>query len=407
MPHRRTKSRNTVLEDSLLADAGKLRGVELRRLGYYGGPARTGPVALAHALDNEELEPFYDTEAERAAAERQARLLAGCLWKCSSLLIAGLFDDVYELRSIEYENESPDLARLRAEFIAEDSAVLYRLPDVYAANYTAEVAQRFLVVAANMVTKLAGTWTPPSCLAEELAVHCLAEMVEAYGRTEGVGLDAAVESTLYEALLEDTDHLFMYPVPGFSEKLGVDPEEMVSILSATGLAELDFDTWFAPFNDEDRAVASFVHDAGAPARETDLDGYDDEEVEAEMEAEEAYAPGDRTAAIAAGDLVDVTEAAATIGFNCEVAFTREALAAVLGPEDLAPGGEVRDERVSDTLFSAVQAASSAPERRSATFFTPDPASGATGPIRLDVVAGSAEPGNVVVTIQPGRRSALH
>jgi hypothetical protein len=76
---RRLKPKIRDLESTFLADSVKLRGVDIERLGYYGGPAKNGEVALAHTLDNEELEPLYDTEAERATAERQARLLAGCL----------------------------------------------------------------------------------------------------------------------------------------------------------------------------------------------------------------------------------------------------------------------------------------------------------------------------------------
>lgn len=388
------------LEAGLLADAYKLRGLDVRRLGYYGGPARTGEVALAHALDSEELEPFYDTEPERATAERQAQLLAGCLWRCSSVLIQGLFDDIHELQDIEESNLLADIPALRHEFIQSDSSVLHLLPPTSAGQYSSGFARKFLVVAAGMTTKLAGAWTPPSCLAEELAVHCLAGLVEDYAEDQGIDLDDDVEGTLYEALLEDTDHLFMYPVPGFTEASGIDPEEMVALLSATGFADLDFATWFEPFNSGlDRAVSPYAHAAGAPVRPRGegFNEWEDQDAEA-PEATEAYAPEARDQAIADGHLVDVTGEALTIGFNCPVAFTRGAYAATTGPEVHRSGTDTA-ERVTDVLLDAMKAASAVPERRSAVFRIDSASEGQ--PVLLEVVVGSSEPGAAVVTIQRG------
>ncbi|GAC1500072.1 MAG: hypothetical protein NVS2B15_22660 [Pseudarthrobacter sp.] len=70
---KRRSKKTTAVETALLADSHKLRGVDLRMLGFYGGAARNGTITLSHTLNNKELEPFYEEESERADAERKVR----------------------------------------------------------------------------------------------------------------------------------------------------------------------------------------------------------------------------------------------------------------------------------------------------------------------------------------------
>ncbi|HEX9228255.1 MAG TPA: DUF6573 family protein [Arthrobacter sp.] len=385
-----------MLEEGLLADAAKLRGVKLDRLGYYGGIARQGAITLAHTLNDEELEPFYDTEPERAAAEQKARLLAGCLWKCSNLLIEGLFTDIHELRRIEGGSADPDSDR--AKFIAKESVVLHRLPRTYRRDYTADFAQRFLVVAADMTTKLASKWTEPSCTAQEIAVHLLAKVTEAYGKQHRLDLDSDVPGALYEALLEDIDFLFIYDGPSVRTSVAI---------AAVGAANMDFNDWFEPFN-PDRGVSPYANYKGIPRRpdgEGD-DGWDEDEDE--PESGEEVAPEAREQAIADGRLIDVTDMAEDCGFNCPVAITRKAYDGHLGGH--LEGAKLTREgerKLKGILGSAVRAAAAAPERRSGRFFVMgqfDP-SVDIDVAYLDVVAGSAGPGVPVVTIQVSRRQS--
>ena len=229
-PAKKTKN---LFEDGLIEDAAKLRGVHLGQLGYYGDEED----------DDGYEEPFYASEEERAADERNARLLAGCIWRCSGQLVAGLFDDLYDLRRLEHRFSDAE----RLAFIRNESQVLHRLPPAYAAHYTVEFAQRFLVVAADLTAQLAGSWISPSCLAQEIAVSCLAGMIEDYADTQGLDLGRDISGTLFEGLLEDTDHLFLYDAS--DEDGGALERSLEEALKMTGAASMSFDDWFMPFNE--------------------------------------------------------------------------------------------------------------------------------------------------------------
>jgi hypothetical protein len=123
----------------------------------------------------------------------RARLLAGAIGHASVLLIDQLFQDIHTL----HEKES-----IRREDINE-TWILSGLPPQYAEKYTGLFAQRFLVVAADMTMKLAAGWTPPSCVAQELAVRCLLDQIEVTSDTYELDLDPDWRGLLTDRMLED------------------------------------------------------------------------------------------------------------------------------------------------------------------------------------------------------------
>ena len=117
--------------DKITADAAKLPGLDLERLGY-----------------NAEL----GDPAARARSLREATALRGAIHWAWEALIDELFDDVSALR------ETPDAIAATLQ--------LSNLPPLHRASYGPLFAQRFLAVSLDLGTALATSFDAPSCAAQ-------------------------------------------------------------------------------------------------------------------------------------------------------------------------------------------------------------------------------------------------
>jgi hypothetical protein len=157
------------------------------------------------------------------------------------ILIDELFQDIHTLQ----EKESITREDITGTW------VLSGLPPQYAEKYNGLFARRFLVVAADMTMKLAAGWTPPSCVAQELAVRCLLDQVEITADTHDLDLDPGWRGILTDRMLEDTDSDMLYDrsLDGFQHDERLNQQ--------LRLAPMALEHWFEPFNDE-RHVAPYA-----------------------------------------------------------------------------------------------------------------------------------------------------
>lgn len=216
------------------ADADRLQGLSLEDLGYVPDPRDLSADDLA-GIDSETMEWMGGTSAEdRQRSLSRARLLAGAIWHASVVLIDQLFEDIHML----HEKESITRKDI------DETWILSGLPPQYAEKYDGLFAQRFLVVAADMTTKLTVGWTSPSCVAQELAVRCLLDQIEITADTYDLDLDPHWRGTLTDRLLEDTDSDMLYDrsLDGFQHYEGLNQQ--------LRLAPMALEYWFEPFNEE-------------------------------------------------------------------------------------------------------------------------------------------------------------
>jgi hypothetical protein len=166
---------------------------------------------------------------------RSATLLAGLLWNASTPLIDELFNDVEELRAAA---EPSDWAEVVA-----NSSVLSGLPARFHRKVTPVVAAKFLVVAVDLTARLSQGWRPPSCVAQELMLRFLLDQVEALiDLYEVTDVDVDWRAGVEDVLFEDLDHELLYEaaLDGF--------EEDEDFPGPPGMAPMDFERWFVPFN---------------------------------------------------------------------------------------------------------------------------------------------------------------
>lgn len=210
----------------LMALGERLTGLELEKLGYLPHPGASG----------EEPEGQPVSADERAESLRNAKLLAGCLWEASVVLIDQLFEDLDTVKELDPVTPSG---------IATTS-VLSGLPRRFAAGYTPGFVRRFLVVAADTASLLVRGWEYPSCVAQELAVRCLLDQVEVIEHLFDLKLADGWRSILEEQLLEDADSEMLYrrDLDGF--------EDDIELAEDLGLAPMGFAEWFEPFNNESK-----------------------------------------------------------------------------------------------------------------------------------------------------------
>ena len=216
------------------ADADRLQGLSLEDLGYVPDPRDLSDEDLA-GVDSETMEWMAGISAEdRRRSLSRARLLAGAIWDASVVLIDQLFQDIHTLHGKE--------SITRADI--NETWILSGLPPQYADKYNGLFAQEFLVLAVDMTMKLASGWTPPSCVAQELAVRCLLDQIEITADTYDLDLDPHWRGTLTDKILEDTDSDMLYDrrLDGFQHD-----EDLNEQLR---LAPMAVEHWFEPFNNE-------------------------------------------------------------------------------------------------------------------------------------------------------------
>lgn len=211
------------ITEELLADAGKLTGLNLELLGLDPHPADMTPEQRLQ-FDPEDLAAMAAVDpAERQKSVRQTRLLAGLLWNSSCILIDQLFRDLGNLSRLD--SVTPiDIA---------GSSVLSSLPPRFAASYDVKFAQKFIVVAADITASLVRGWAAPGCLAAELAVRCLLDQAEITEDIYELDLPDGWRPQVEEVLLEDADSEALY-----SE--GLDHGD-------ADAGQLGFENWFKPF----------------------------------------------------------------------------------------------------------------------------------------------------------------
>ncbi|MET3812396.1 hypothetical protein [Arthrobacter sp. UYEF3] len=173
------------------------------------------------------------TPERRDRSLLQAKLLAGAMGEASLVLIDQLFEDLSGLRIRE---------RLDRRDIA-NTFVLSGLPPRHAERYDARFAQQFLDIAADMTVALIRGWTRPSCVAQELALRCLFDQVEVIQDLYDLDLADGWRGLLEQHMLEDMDSEMLYQ----NAKEGFEGDIELNI--HPGLAPMNVQDWFEPFND--------------------------------------------------------------------------------------------------------------------------------------------------------------
>lgn len=170
-----------------------------------------------------------DDEIGRRRIMQQAALLQGLLWHASDIVLDELFEDV----------EAAELARGTGEWAASESFAVGFLPEQYADRYDVRFIRRFLVQAAVVTSRLAGEWSPPRCVADELVVRLLLDKVQVLVESYELRVGPEWRGDLEDMLLEDADAEMLY---------GDQDDPLVRAILANG-ENLDFDDWFVPFGD--------------------------------------------------------------------------------------------------------------------------------------------------------------
>jgi hypothetical protein len=171
---------------------------------------------------------------DKGAELMKATYLAGCLMHAAEIGTDELFSDVADLARAQERDEAVDIDSL---FILGD------LPPRFADRYGQLFAQKLLVAFADMTRRLTAGWEPLVNVAQELSVRLLLNRVEMVADLAGVDLPDDWRATLEEYLFEDTDHEYLYDpaADGFEDDADFGPP---------GMAPMNFEAWFVPFNDE-------------------------------------------------------------------------------------------------------------------------------------------------------------
>lgn len=377
-----TPDEASAIKDGLIADGAHLRALPLHRLGFYGGRDRPLPVAVGNCFYGDDDGGYWEddysgNESQREADRRETQILAGALWRGCAQLLEGLFDDLSAIGDLEEEGGDVE------DFIENESVVLHGLPPAFAGDYDSYFVRRFLIVAADMTSKLAGNWTPPSCVAQELAVRCLVGVTEVYIDAVDVELQPGWGSHVFDALVEDADYEFLYDITSVGRR------EALLRMAHVDTVNLGFNSWFEPFGD--RPISAFVNPEPPMRPQPAPFQY--------VIDSEAF-PGDaRQTALDGGELEDISDYTEEGPFSCPLAITREALEAVVAAAD-DPDNEDESEREADSYHRLVAAAAAAvqeePNRVSARFSmkTQD-----DEPIEMTLVAGPSVAGGQHLTIQ--------
>ena len=192
--------------DKITADAAKLPGLDLQRLGYN---------------------PDLDDPEARARSLQEATTLRGAIHWAWETVIDELFDDVAVLR------ETPRAIAATLQ--------LSSLPPLHRASYGPLFAQRYLAVALDLGTAFATSFDAPSCVAQELALRLVLDGAALLpDLLPNLELPGSWRGLLEDTLFEDLDHQTLYD-PAL-DGLSHDPRA-----ASLGMANLDVSSWFSPF----------------------------------------------------------------------------------------------------------------------------------------------------------------
>lgn len=195
----------------------------------------------------EDLDAQLRRDAARARFDRallaapdetsdDTELLLGCLWSASEGLVRNLLQDVRSLHECEDE--------VAWSQVAVDSLSLSGLPRGALLLMTPHLAEKFLVAGVDLTSRLTRGWSPASCVAQELLVHCWLDLVEELIDSHDVPVGDGWRDRLERALLEDSDHRVLY---------GDAFDAPATAAGArNGGLHLSFGDWFVPFGPDNR-----------------------------------------------------------------------------------------------------------------------------------------------------------
>ncbi|WP_043442260.1 hypothetical protein [Arthrobacter sp. L77] len=300
----------------LINEGRKLEGVHLSIFGYFGGPELQGDCIGRMQLDEDGRLPASDYESPEERLEQLvlAQLLRGALRQSIPIVLGGIFDDIFALRTLEAAGG--DLQ----EYIASAGArVVDMLPPSYRRHYTSALLQRLAVVAAEVASDFELGWEGPRTFAHGLAAYCFAKKGVRHADAEyGAGLGAVDLDRLMIGLLGETAVL--------EEAYRRPPDTR----------EPDEPSWFVPYDPACR-VNPYLHPEGMPSTEQ----VDLLEHQLGREVPERHPGPARQKALAEGVLVDISPYASREYFLCPVAVEHSVVAA-LGLHGLPPESEWED-----------------------------------------------------------------
>ncbi|WP_104167798.1 hypothetical protein [Arthrobacter sp. SX1312] len=300
----------------LINEGRKLEGVHLTLFGYFGGPELQGACIGRMQLDEDGRLPAsnYESPEDRLKELVLAQLLRGSLRQSIPIVLGGLFEDLFALRTLEAAGGDVQ------EYIASAGAqIVDMLPPAFRRYYTSGFLQRLAVVAAEVASDLELGWEGPRTFAHELAAYCFAKKGVRHADIEyGAGLGAVNLDRLIIGLLDETAML----------------EE--AYLPAPEGKELTAPAWFVPRDPASR-VNPYLHPEGMPNTEQ----VDLLEHQLSHEIPEKHPGPARQKALAEGALIDISPYASRQYFLCPVAVEHSVVAA-LGLDGLPPESEWED-----------------------------------------------------------------
>lgn len=177
---------------------------------------------------------------------RSATIIRGLLAEESSLMVAELEDDIWEMKNRHRGHRSLTVADS-----VSNAQVLAYLPKTHVNRYDDRFAQQFLVAAEEVIKALSEGWYPLPTLAHKLACWVLLERTEATANdlasTEGLSIAPEWRETLNDLLFDGLDFTLLYdPVLA-----GLKDE----VLRRRIPENLNFDHWFTQL-DPDQASES-------------------------------------------------------------------------------------------------------------------------------------------------------
>ncbi|MDQ0734432.1 hypothetical protein [Arthrobacter agilis] len=350
----------------LINEGRKLEGVHLTLFGYFGGPELQGACIGRMQLDEDGRLPAsnYDSPEDRLKDLVLAQLLRGALRQSIPLVLAGIFEDIFALRTLEADGGDTQ------SFIRSAGArVVDMLPPRYRQYYTSDFLQRFAVVASEVASDFELGWEEPRTFAHELAAYCFAKKGIRNADTDyGAGLGAVNLDRMMVGLLGETVAL------------------EGAYLSAADGQEPDRPDWFVPYDPASR-VNPYLYPEGMPSTEQ----VDLLEHQLAHEIPEKYPGPARRRALDEGALIDISPFASRRYFLCPVAV-EHAVVAGLGLDDLPEDSDWEDLLLHIAWYGAAEH----PTWKSFDYI----ASGDEGRhLHVALVAGIDEMDSPVLTIQ--------
>lgn len=349
----------------LINEGRKLEGIHVTLLGYFGGPELQGACIGRMQLDEDGQLPAsnYDSPEQRLEALVLAQLLRGALRRSIPIVLDGIFDDIFAIRTLETAGSDT-----QAYMTSAASRIVDGLPPAYRPHYTSEFLQHFAVVLAEVASDFEMGWEGARTFAHELAAYCFARKGIRHADAEyGVKLGALGIDRIMTGLLEDTTEL--------QEAYRPTPE-----------GEHEAPAWFVPYSARSR-VNPYLYPEGQPSTEQ----IDLLEHQVTSEVPEKYPGAARRQALQDGTLLDISPYASRHHFLCPVAVERSVLDA-LGFDGLPPDAGWEDL----LLHIAWHGAAEHPAWKSYDYIAP----GFEGEkAYVALVAGTDEMDSPVLTIQ--------